>query len=148
MFLTSVLAGGEWSASRFGPFTLEERVPGTHRTGGCVGLLRRPGRRGENSWPYWVSNSDPSVVQPIVNRYTDCATPAPFRYAYSSFGVLSKQREGLPKLRKSLFMTIILSTHILDYYNLTNILTGQNKFLAFLATEFVRESIHGRSAVA
>jgi hypothetical protein len=29
--------------------------------------------RRENSWPYWDSNSDPSVVQPVANRYTDCA---------------------------------------------------------------------------
>jgi hypothetical protein len=27
--------------------------------------------RRENSWPYWDSNSDPSVVQPVDSRYTD-----------------------------------------------------------------------------
>jgi hypothetical protein len=32
IFLTSALAGGEWSASRPDPFT-----PGTHWIGGCVG---------------------------------------------------------------------------------------------------------------
>jgi hypothetical protein len=26
--------------------------------------------------PYWDSNFDPLVVQPIDNRYTDCATLA------------------------------------------------------------------------
>jgi hypothetical protein len=30
IFLTSALAGGEWSASRPGRFTSEDRAPGTH----------------------------------------------------------------------------------------------------------------------
>jgi hypothetical protein len=30
----------------------------------------RSGRRGENSWPYRDSTSDPSVVQPVASRYT------------------------------------------------------------------------------
>jgi hypothetical protein len=36
VFLTSALAGGEWSASRLGRFTLGERAPGTHWIGGWV----------------------------------------------------------------------------------------------------------------
>jgi hypothetical protein len=28
-----------------------------------------------NSWPYWTSNSDPSVVQPIASCYTDHINP-------------------------------------------------------------------------
>jgi len=36
-FLTSVLYGSEWSASRPGRFTPEEITPGTHCTGGRVG---------------------------------------------------------------------------------------------------------------
>jgi hypothetical protein len=35
--LTSALDGGEWSASRPGPFTPVEITPGNHWTGGCVG---------------------------------------------------------------------------------------------------------------
>jgi hypothetical protein len=38
----------------------------------------RSGQRGENSWPYRDSNSDPFVVQPIASRYTDYTNPAPF----------------------------------------------------------------------
>jgi hypothetical protein len=37
IFLTSALAGGEWSASRPGRITPDERVPGTHWLGGWVG---------------------------------------------------------------------------------------------------------------
>jgi hypothetical protein len=36
IFLTSVLAGGEWSASRPGRFTPGERTPDTHWIGGWV----------------------------------------------------------------------------------------------------------------
>jgi hypothetical protein len=36
IFLTSALAGGEWSASRPSCFTLGERAPGTHWRGGWV----------------------------------------------------------------------------------------------------------------
>jgi hypothetical protein len=45
-----------------------------------VGWTPEPVRttwRRENSWPYWDSNSDPSVVQPVDSSYTDCATPVP-----------------------------------------------------------------------
>jgi hypothetical protein len=30
--------------------------------------------------PYRDSNSDPSVVQPVASRYTNCAIPAPYSY--------------------------------------------------------------------
>jgi hypothetical protein len=36
IFLTSALAGGEWSASRPCRFTPGERAPGSDWTGGCV----------------------------------------------------------------------------------------------------------------
>jgi hypothetical protein len=32
-----------------------------------------------NSWPYQDSNSDPSVVQPVANRYTNCAIMDPYQ---------------------------------------------------------------------
>jgi hypothetical protein len=38
-------------------------------------------------WPYQDSNSDPSVVQPVGSRYTDCATPA--QASLSIFNILS-----------------------------------------------------------
>jgi hypothetical protein len=37
IFLTSALAGGEWSASRPGRSTSGEKAPGTHWIGGWVG---------------------------------------------------------------------------------------------------------------
>jgi hypothetical protein len=36
ILLTSALAGGEWSASHHGCFTLGERAPGTHWIGGWM----------------------------------------------------------------------------------------------------------------
>jgi hypothetical protein len=82
IFLTSALAGGEWSASRPGRFIPGERARGTHWIGGWADA--RAGLDGlENkiSWTYWDSNSDPSVVQPVASRYTDCANPAPAFHA-------------------------------------------------------------------
>jgi hypothetical protein len=32
-------------------------------------------RRGEKSYPYQDSKTNPSAVQPIASRYTDCAIP-------------------------------------------------------------------------
>jgi hypothetical protein len=52
----------------------EPRYPLDRRLGGPQSQC---GRRGENSWPYLDSNSDPSVVQPVASRYTDLVIPAP-----------------------------------------------------------------------
>jgi hypothetical protein len=46
IFLTSALAGGEWSASRPGRLIPGERAPGTHWIG-WVDPRSRPGRHGE-----------------------------------------------------------------------------------------------------
>jgi hypothetical protein len=76
VFLTSVLAGGEWSASRPGLFTPRERTPGTNWIGGWVGP--RAGLddvEKRNFLPLRDSNSDPSVVQLVASRYTDHAIP-------------------------------------------------------------------------
>jgi hypothetical protein len=72
IFLTSALAGGEWSASRPGRFTPRERAHSTHWIGGWVdsraGLDDVEKRK---VLLYRYSNSDPSVVQPVASRYTD-----------------------------------------------------------------------------
>jgi hypothetical protein len=34
-------------------------------------------RRGDKSYPYWDSNSNPSAIQPIASHYTNCTIPAP-----------------------------------------------------------------------
>jgi hypothetical protein len=77
IFLTSVLAGGDWSASRSGRFTSEERAPGSHWIGGWVDP--RAGLddlENENSYPHRDLNPSPSVVQPVASRYSDYAIPA------------------------------------------------------------------------
>jgi hypothetical protein len=62
----------------------EERTPGTHCTGGWVGL--RAGLdtevRGKIICPCRGSNPDRPVVQSVVRHYTDWATPAPLRQRY------------------------------------------------------------------
>jgi hypothetical protein len=53
IFFTSKLVGGEWSASRPGRFTSEERAPGAHWTGGWVDSragLDLTGTRTPTSW--------------------------------------------------------------------------------------------------
>jgi hypothetical protein len=44
--------------------------------------------RSENFLPYRDSNTDPSVAQPIVSRYTEYVIPAPLNIMYI------KQDEG------------------------------------------------------
>jgi hypothetical protein len=76
VFLTSALVGGLWSASRPGPFTLGERTSGTHFIGGWVDPrtgLDDVERR--EILLYRASNSNPSAVQLVASRYTDCAIP-------------------------------------------------------------------------
>jgi hypothetical protein len=66
IFLSSALAGGEWSASRLCRFTPEERTPGTHWIGGWVDP--RVGLDDVDNRKFLTlrdSNSDPSVVQPV-----------------------------------------------------------------------------------
>jgi hypothetical protein len=73
IFLTSVLVGGEWSASRPCHFNPGERVPGTNWIGGWVDP--KPDWttwRRENSWSYRNSSSDPSVVQLVASRNIYC----------------------------------------------------------------------------
>jgi hypothetical protein len=67
IFLTSALAGGEWSASRPSRFN-----PGTHLIGSWVDP--RAGLDDVEKiqfLPYRNSNSYPSVAQPVASRYTD-----------------------------------------------------------------------------
>jgi hypothetical protein len=78
VFLTSALTGGEWSASRPGRFTPEERAPHTHWIGGCVGP-----RHGKVKILAPAGTRTPThlVVQPVVSRYIDCVIPAHFYFA-------------------------------------------------------------------
>jgi hypothetical protein len=87
-FSTSALDGGQWPVSRPGrAFTRGERIPGTHCTGGWVGL--RAGLdsevRGKILCPRRGSNPDRLVVQPIVRHYTAWANPAHIYYMYICF---------------------------------------------------------------
>jgi hypothetical protein len=81
-FSTSVLDGGEWSASRPGrAFTPWERTPGTHCTGGWVGPRADLDTedRGKILCSRRGSNPDRPVVQSVVRHYTAWANPAPFK---------------------------------------------------------------------
>jgi hypothetical protein len=74
VFLTSALAGGEWSASRPCRFTPGKRdsVP-TGWEGPRIDLDDVEKRK---NLPLRVSNSNPLAIQPVVSRYSDCAIPA------------------------------------------------------------------------
>jgi hypothetical protein len=71
-FLTSVLDGGEWSASCPGRALPGERTPGTQCTGGWVDLITGLDTEvGEKILcPYRRSNPDIPVVQSVVRHYT------------------------------------------------------------------------------
>jgi hypothetical protein len=68
VFLTSALAGSEWSASRPCRFTPGERAPGARWIGGWVGP-----RAGLDD----VEKRKFLILQPVTSRYTDYAIPAP-----------------------------------------------------------------------
>jgi hypothetical protein len=59
-FLISALDGGEWSASRFGRFTLTDRVPSIHWISDWCRPQGRSGCGGDkkNLCPCWESNPD------------------------------------------------------------------------------------------
>jgi hypothetical protein len=78
VFLTSALPGGEWSASRSDHFTTGGRTPGIHWVRGWMGP--RTVLDDVEKWKSRIQrdpNFDPSAMQSVASRYTDCAIPAP-----------------------------------------------------------------------
>jgi hypothetical protein len=75
VFLTSALVGGEWSASRPGRFTPRRKSP-------------RSGQRGENSWRYRDSDSEPSGrlarSQSLSRVTTSLSNKENLKYSYFS----------------------------------------------------------------
>jgi hypothetical protein len=67
--MTSALDGGEWSVSRPGRFTPEERVLDTHYLESLVGPQSRSGRYGEEK-------DHTPAGQAVAPRYKDWAIPA------------------------------------------------------------------------
>jgi hypothetical protein len=68
--LTSILDGGEWSASHFGLFTPQGKIPGTHWIGGRVGP--RAGLDTVSKRKISGSRREPNPgVQSVVSRYTN-----------------------------------------------------------------------------
>jgi hypothetical protein len=68
--LTSVLDGGEWSASHHGRFTPRERTPGTHWIGGWVGPGTVLDAVVKRKIPNLRRESTPRtpIVQPVAQR--------------------------------------------------------------------------------
>jgi hypothetical protein len=73
VFLTSALAGGEWSASRPCRFT-----PGTHWIGGWVVPIADL-----HDVETKLGLCDPSVVQPVARSYACYAVPAPVTLGFA-----------------------------------------------------------------
>jgi hypothetical protein len=85
VFLTSAVVGSDWSASR-----PSHSPSGTHWIGSWVGPRTGPDEEERSkSFPYRDSNSDPSAMQPVTSRYTDCATPAQNIVSFSVILTLS-----------------------------------------------------------
>jgi hypothetical protein len=68
IFLTSALAGGEWSASRPGRFTSRESAPDTHWIGGWVGPTAGLDDVEKRTF---LTLTGLELVQPIASRYID-----------------------------------------------------------------------------
>jgi hypothetical protein len=88
VFLTSALDGSQWSASSPGRFTPRE-----------ITLVSIGYEAGWATEPVWTrewgekfpapSGIEPPIIQPVAQRYTDWATPAPqFRINLSNFELL------------------------------------------------------------
>jgi hypothetical protein len=80
IFLTLVLVGGEWSASRPSRFTPGERAPRYPLDRRLGGPQSRSARRGGENILDRTGTRTPTtylVVQPVTSRYTDYAIPAP-----------------------------------------------------------------------
>jgi hypothetical protein len=77
-FLTSVLGGGEWSASRPGRFTPKERTPDTHWIGGWVGprAVLEVVVKWKIPSPSRKSNPITPIFQSVAQPYTDWAITA------------------------------------------------------------------------
>jgi len=65
VFLTSVLDGGEWPASRSGGFNLAGRAANTIWTGGWLGPRAGLDAMAKRNIPVSVGNRTP-VVQPVA----------------------------------------------------------------------------------
>jgi hypothetical protein len=101
IFLTSALAGGEWSASRPGRFTSGTRALGAQWLRVWVGP--RTGLD-DVEWrkmlPYRDSNFDPSAFQPVATRGTECAVPIKPRDFTFYFDITL---EGLKKAKENIY---------------------------------------------
>jgi hypothetical protein len=84
ILLTSSLTAGEWSPSRPGRFTPEEKTPGTHWIRGWVGPQSQSGRLGEEKILDATGTRTPDflIAHPVASRYTDYAIPAPCLIKY------------------------------------------------------------------
>jgi hypothetical protein len=69
-FLTSVLDGGEWSASRPGRFTLREGAPGYPLDRRLGGPQSRSGLGGEEKISQTLPGLEPPITQPVVELCT------------------------------------------------------------------------------
>jgi hypothetical protein len=83
--LTSVLDGGEWSASHTGRFTPRGKIPWNPLDRRLVGpqTLSRRGGEEKNFQPLRESNPRTPIVQPVAQRYTDWVVAALTLWKYN-----------------------------------------------------------------
>jgi hypothetical protein len=95
---TSVLDGGEWSASRLGPrFTPGERIPGTHCTGGWVGPRAGLDTEATGKILSPLPGIEPRspIIQPLARHYTELPSSHILISADTKFRNKKKFRYGI-----------------------------------------------------
>jgi hypothetical protein len=110
IFLTSALAGGEWSASRTSCFTFGEGSPQYPLDMRLGGPQSRSGGCGDEKilHPTGTQTSTFSVVQPIASRYTYYTIPAPLSVLLSTKFMTHGRATELCGLNCTVFFISIL----------------------------------------
>jgi hypothetical protein len=98
----------------------------------------------EHFWPYRDSNSDPSVVQPVASRYTDCTIPAPCAVQFRQL-LVTTHTECFRFIRSlSRIDVLVIGWLVLIYGNWQHIRSGVRPKLNLQAKQAYRNVLLSR----